>query len=53
MMQDSRLERRKRGGQMVVRRGGSLDKGQDFFFCYRGVESGSGLCSDVKGSVWL
>lgn len=32
MMQDSRLERRKRGGQMVVRRGGSLDKGLDFFF---------------------
>lgn len=37
---------------MVVRRGGSLDKGQEKNFS-KGVESGSGLCSDVQGSVWL
>lgn len=49
MMQDSRLERR--GSQMVVRGGGGLDKGQQTH--YRGLESGSGSRSVVKGSVWF
>lgn len=46
MMQDSRLE-----GGAVVREGGRLDKGQETH--YGGLESGSGSCGVVKGSVWF
>lgn len=50
MMQDSTLEAGgEGGGQMVVRGGAGLDKGQETH--YRGLQRGSGLCSVVKGSV--